>query len=103
MADIATLEEALHAEQLSFDCIGTTPHGYTAETRGHKLYDNDFAFLRSVLEVVNKPVIAEGNVNTPQMAARCLQLRAHAIVVGGAITRPQQITERFIEAIGLSL
>lgn len=103
MADIATVEEALHAEVLGFDCIGTTLHGYTAETQNHKLYDNDFAFLRSVLEAVNKPVIAEGNVNTPQMAARCLQLGAHAVVVGGAITRPQQITERFIEAIGLSL
>ncbi|PTT44450.1 N-acetylmannosamine-6-phosphate 2-epimerase [Aeromonas sp. HMWF016] len=103
MADIATVEEAQHAEVLGFDCIGTTLHGYTAETRGHKLYDNDFAFLRSVLEAVNKPVIAEGNVNTPQMAARCLQIGAHAVVVGGAITRPQQITERFIEAMGLSL
>lgn len=102
MADIATVEEALHAEQLGFDCIGTTLHGYTAETQGYKLYDNDFAFLRSVLEAVNKPVIAEGNVNTPQMAARCLLLGAHAVVVGGAITRPQQITERFIEAMGLS-
>ena len=102
MADIATVEEALHADQLGFDCIGTTLHGYTAETQSHKLYDNDFAFLRSVLEAVKKPVIAEGNVNTPQMAARCLQLGAHAVVVGGAITRPQQITERFIEAMGLS-
>ncbi|MGL6004055.1 N-acetylmannosamine-6-phosphate 2-epimerase [Aeromonas sobria] len=103
MADVATLEEALHAEPLGFDCIGTTLHGYTAETQGHKLYDNDFAFLRSVLEAVKKPVIAEGNVNSPQMAARCLQLGAHAVVVGGAITRPQQITERFIEAMGLAL
>lgn len=102
MADIATVEEALHAEMLGFDCIGTTLHGYTAETQSHKLYENDFAFLRSVLEAVNKPVIAEGNVNTPQMAARCLQLGAHAVVVGGAITRPQQITERFIEAMRLS-
>lgn len=102
MADVATLEEGRHADQLGFDCIGTTLHGYTAETQGHKLYDNDFAFLRSVLEAVKKPVIAEGNVNTPQMAARCLQLGAHAVVVGGAITRPQQITERFIETMGLS-
>lgn len=102
MADIATLEEALHAEQLGFDCIGTTLHGYTTETQGCKLYNNDFAFLHSVLGIVKKPVIAEGNVNTPQMAARCLQLGAHAVVVGGAITRPQQITERFIEAMVLS-
>lgn len=102
MADIATLEEAVQAERLGFDCIGTTLHGYTRETTGHKLYDNDFAFLRAVLAAVTVPVIAEGNVTTPQMATRCLQLGAHAVVVGGAITRPQQITERFIEAMGLS-
>lgn len=101
MADIATLEEAVHAELLGFDCVGTTLHGYTRETKGHKLHDDDFAFLRAVLAAVTVPVIAEGNVVTPQMATRCLQLGAHAVVVGGAITRPQQITERFIEAMGL--
>jgi N-acylglucosamine-6-phosphate 2-epimerase len=93
------LEEAVQAEKIGFDCIGTTLHGYTQETIGHKLYDNDFAFLRLVLATVTTPVIAEGNVNTPQMAARCLQLGAHSVVVGGAITRPQQITARFIEAM----
>jgi len=45
------------------------------------------------------PVIAEGNVETPEMAAHCLALGAHAVVVGGAITRPQQITRRFVNAI----
>ncbi|WP_201796696.1 N-acetylmannosamine-6-phosphate 2-epimerase [Aeromonas cavernicola] len=99
MADIATLADATLAQQLGFDCIGTTLHGYTAATQGDKLYDDDFAFLRAVLAAVTVPVIAEGNVNTPEMAARCLQLGAHAVVVGGAITRPQQITERFIQAI----
>ena len=45
------------------------------------------------------PVVAEGNVDTPERAARCLALGAHTVVVGGAITRPQQITERFMAAI----
>ena len=52
------------------------------------------------LAAVSVPVIAEGNVETPAMAARCLSLGAHAVVVGGAITRPQQITRRFVDAIG---
>jgi len=99
MADIASVEEAVNAESLGFDCIGTTLHGYTPETAGYKLWQDDFAFLRQVLAECSAPIIAEGNVDTPEMAARCLTLGAHSVVVGGAITRPQQITQRFIEAI----
>ncbi|KEY57758.1 N-acetylmannosamine-6-phosphate 2-epimerase [Serratia sp. DD3] len=99
MADIATLEEAKIASELGFDCVGTTLHGYTQETAGKKLAQEDFRFLREVVAAVNLPVIAEGNVETPEMAARCLALGAHAVVVGGAITRPQQITRRFVAAI----
>ena len=100
MADIATVDEAVTAQALGFDCVGTTLYGYTAETAGHSLPENDCAFLKEVLSAVTIPVIAEGNVNTPDRAARCLALGAHTVVVGGAITRPQQITERFMAAIG---
>ncbi|WP_203226035.1 N-acetylmannosamine-6-phosphate 2-epimerase [Bacillus kwashiorkori] len=96
MADCATLEECRFAEELGFDCVGTTMHGYTEETRGKKLYDNDFEFLKQVIKTVSIPVIAEGNIVTPNMAAKALKIGAHAVVVGGAITRPQQITERFV-------
>lgn len=99
MADIATVDEALQADELGFDCVGTTLHGYTSETRGAYLAANNFHFLRTVLASVKAPVIAEGNVETPEMAAQCLKLGAHAVVVGGAITRPQQITQRFVSAI----
>ncbi|MFP7478310.1 N-acetylmannosamine-6-phosphate 2-epimerase [Terribacillus saccharophilus] len=99
MADIATLEDAIQADQLGFDCVSTTLYGYTEETKNKKLYDNDFEFLKEVIVNVSVPVIAEGNVITPEMAKRCLQLGAHSVVVGGAITRPQQITERFVETL----
>ncbi|HHJ4162067.1 TPA: N-acetylmannosamine-6-phosphate 2-epimerase [Raoultella ornithinolytica] len=99
MADISTAEEALTAQFLGFDCVGTTLYGYTAETEGHALPENDCGFLRDVLAAVNIPVVAEGNVETPTLAARCLELGAHTVVVGGAITRPQQITARFAAAI----
>ncbi|WP_276868335.1 nitronate monooxygenase, partial [Enterobacter oligotrophicus] len=100
MADISTVQEAVTAQALGFDCVGTTLYGYTAETAGHSLPENDCGLLKAVLEAVTIPVIAEGNVDTPERAARCLALGAHAVVVGGAITRPQQITERFMAAIG---
>lgn len=99
MADIATVTEAETAASLGFDCIGTTLYGYTRDTAGNLLPEEDFAFLRAVLSSVNRPVIAEGNISTPAMMARCLQLGAHAVVVGGAITRPQQITARFVAAL----
>ncbi|EOC9244233.1 N-acetylmannosamine-6-phosphate 2-epimerase [Enterobacter cloacae] len=99
MADIATVDEAVTAQALGFDCVGTTLYGYTAQTAGHALPDEDCQFLKAVLGAVTVPVVAEGNVDTPERAARCLALGAHMVVVGGAITRPQQITERFMAAI----
>lgn len=99
MADISSVEEAVTAQALGFDCVGTTLYGYTAETAGHSLPENDCAFLKAVLAAVTVPVVAEGNVDTPSVR-RCLALGAHTVVVGGAITRPQQITERFMAAIG---
>ncbi|WP_048997119.1 N-acetylmannosamine-6-phosphate 2-epimerase [Enterobacter kobei] len=99
MADISTVDEAVTAQALGFDCVGTTLYGYTAETAGHSLPENDCAFLKAVLAAVTVPVVAEGNVDTPERAARCLALGAHTVIVGGAITRPQQITERFMAAI----
>lgn len=100
MADISTVQEAVTAQALGFDCIGTTLYGYTAETAGHSLPESDCAFLKAVLAAVTVPVIAEGNVDTPERAAKCLALGAHTVVVGGAISRPQQITGRFMAAIG---
>ncbi|OCA87814.1 N-acetylmannosamine-6-phosphate 2-epimerase [Bacillus sp. FJAT-27225] len=99
MADISTLEEALKAEGLGFDCVSTTLHGYTKETKGSKLYENDFEFVKKILGHVSIPVVAEGNIMTPEMARKVLSLGAHSVVVGGAITRPQQITNRFVEEI----
>jgi N-acylglucosamine-6-phosphate 2-epimerase len=99
MADISSVEDAINAEQIGFDCVSTTLYGYTNETKGCKLYDNEFNFLKNILQSVSIPVVAEGNVITPEMAKQVLDLGAHSVVVGGAISRPQQITARFTEMI----
>ncbi|PNZ31819.1 N-acetylmannosamine-6-phosphate 2-epimerase [Staphylococcus petrasii] len=99
MADISTVEEAIQADNLKFDYIGTTLRGYTSYTKGHILYENDFEFLKEILQKVNAKVIAEGNVITPEMYKKVSELGVHCTVVGGAITRPKQITERFVDAI----
>lgn len=99
MADISTVEEAIDAEKMGFSCVGTTLIGYTKETEGKSLIDNDFAFLKELTEKTQIPVIAEGRIETPQLAARALELGAAFIVVGSAITRPQLITQSFVEAL----
>jgi len=101
MADIATLDDAIEAERLAFDCISSTLHGYTENTKHSKLFLDDFQFIKALLDAVTTPIIAEGNVETPEMAKRCLDIGCHSVVVGGAITRPKQITERFITAMKL--
>lgn len=99
MADCSTVEEALHADELGFDFIGTTLVGYTEQSRHLKIDENDFEILRTILGQVKHPVIAEGNVNTPEKAKRVLELGAFSVVVGSAITRPQLITKSFTEAL----
>ena len=99
MADCSTVEEALHADELGFDFIGTTMVGYTKQSNGAKIEANDFEILREIVSKVNHKVIAEGNINTPEKARRVLKLGAYSVVVGSIITRPQLITKSFVEAI----
>ena len=99
MADCATVEEALHADELGFDFIGTTLVGYTEQSKGDKIEADDFAILREIIAKVKHRVIAEGNINTPEKARRVIELGAYSVVVGSIITRPQLITKSFSEAL----
>ena len=98
-ADCSTVEEALHADQLGFDFIGTTLVGYTDQSRDLKIESNDFEIIRQIVEKVKHRVIAEGNINTPEKAKRVIELGAFSVVVGSIITRPQLITKSFAEAL----
>ncbi|MDD2971168.1 MAG: N-acetylmannosamine-6-phosphate 2-epimerase [Lachnospiraceae bacterium] len=99
MADCSTVEEALHADELGFDFIGTTMVGYTEQSKDMRIEANDFEILRTVLAKVKNHVIAEGNIDTPEKCKRVIELGAYAVVVGSIITRPQIITKKFAEAL----
>ncbi|MCA9766577.1 MAG: N-acetylmannosamine-6-phosphate 2-epimerase [Carnobacterium sp.] len=101
MADTSCLEDVKAANESGFDIIGTTLYGYTTDTKGLDISDNDFDYLKQVLEVATLPVIAEGKINLPEKAKRVLELGCTSVVVGGAITRPQEIAERFVHAATL--
>ena len=99
MADCSTVEEALFADQLGFDFIGTTLVGYTDQSKSLKIESNDFEIIRRIVATVKHRVIAEGNINTPEKARRVIELGAFSVVVGSIITRPQLITKSFAEAL----
>ena len=99
MADCSTVEEAIHADKLGFDYIGTTLVGYTKQSENHRIEENDFEILREIISKVSNKVIAEGNINTPEKARRVLELGSYSVVVGSIITRPQNITKLFTDAI----
>ena len=87
MADCSTVEEALFADQLGFDFIGTTLVGYTDQSKSLKIESNDFEIIRQIVAKVKHRVIAEGNINTPEKARRVIELGAFSVVVGSIITR----------------
>ncbi|AYE36496.1 N-acetylmannosamine-6-phosphate 2-epimerase [Borrelia turcica IST7] len=100
MADIGSLEEAINADKLGFDFIGTTLHGYTKETDGLNIADDDFSFLKKLLKCNFKSkLVVEGKIDTPLKAKRTFELGVSFVVVGGAITRPMEITKSFVEKI----
>ncbi len=97
MADCSTLAEAKAAQALGFDCISTTLAGYTAYSRQTK--GPDFDLIVDLLKEIKIPVIAEGKIHTPEQLKKMFDLGVYSAVVGGAITRPQEIAARFIEEI----
>lgn len=99
MADCSTLEEMIQADELGFDYIGTTLVGYTHQSKELKIETNDFEIIQKALDRVTKPIIAEGNIDTPEKAKRVLELGCYSVVVGSIITRPQIITQKFVSAL----
>ena len=83
MADCSTYEEAIHADELGFDFIGTTLVGYTDQSKDMKIEQNDFELIKEIVKKVK----------------RVMQLGVFSIVVGSAITRPQLITKTFVDAL----
>ena len=97
MADISTYEEGIKAQEMGFDCISTTLSGYTSySTQSDKV---DFKLLEELVKDCSIPVICEGRIYTPEELKEAFDIGAYSVVIGGAITRPQQITERFVKAI----
>ena len=97
MADISTFEEGIRAYECGVNMVGTTMSGYTPHSP--KTEGPNYELVKQLVEALPIPVIAEGRVHYPDQAKKMLELGAHAVVVGGAITRPLEIAQRFYQAI----
>ena len=98
MADISTLEEGLKCAELGADLISTTLSGYTIQS-GEAGEKPDYSLLEKLVANTSKPVVLEGRIWEPEDVKKAFELGAHCVVIGSAITRPQLITKRFVEAL----
>lgn len=96
MADIATLDEALHAADCGADIVATTLCGYTRESSGVEL--PALKLLENLAKRLNIPVICEGGVSSPGQLRQAFDYGAFAVVVGTAITGVGHLARNFAAA-----
>lgn len=97
MADISTIEEALNAEKIGFDCVSTTLSGYTPYSKQQS--GPDFSLVKQCVKKLNIPVIAEGRIAESKELKKMISLKPHSIVIGSAISRPELITKKFVNIL----
>lgn len=93
-ADVATIEDAVAAQDAGADAVASTLYGYTAETAGNRTVC--WPLMREMVARLAVPVLLEGHVTQPEEVRKALEIGVNSVVVGSAITRPESITARFV-------
>ena len=88
MADIHNVAEGMAASEAGADFISTTMNPKM-----------DGAMLHQLSSQTDKTIVEEGGVWSPEEAKLAVEYGAALVVVGTAITRPHDITSRFVEAL----
>jgi N-acylglucosamine-6-phosphate 2-epimerase len=98
MADVATLDEGMHAADCGAKLVATTLCSYTAESQGAQL--PAFDLLEGLAKRLDVPVICEGGVSSPDQVRQAFDCGAFAVVVGTAITGAGYLVQKFVAASG---
>jgi N-acylglucosamine-6-phosphate 2-epimerase len=78
LADIATEEEAKAAAAAGADYVLSTMRGYTSDTAQIRCFEPEF--IARLVSVLNIPVIAEGQIHSPEEARAALLAGAYAVI-----------------------
>ena len=95
MADCATLQDAIRAQEAGVE-IASTTLSFPPELGP---YQPNLKLLDEMIRTLRIPVIAEGHYWNTQDVQKAFELGVTAVVIGSAITRPWLITERYVRCI----
>lgn len=96
MADCADFNTGVMLASQGCTFIGSTMSGYLDLTNTPN--EPDYQLVQDWVEQGLK-VIAEGRYNSPERAAKAIELGALSVTVGSAITRIEHITGWFVDSI----
>ncbi|HOJ00926.1 MAG TPA: putative N-acetylmannosamine-6-phosphate 2-epimerase [Anaerolineaceae bacterium] len=117
MADLSTLEEGVKAAEMGVDIVSTTLSGYTPESlkvdpekyrllmQSSSSLDKasdlgpDFGLIQALRENVRVKINAEGRISEANQVVKAMQCGADMITIGAAITMPEKITGKFVNAM----
>lgn len=97
MCDIHSIKNAKLAEEMGACAITTAMSGYVEEPLCKKFDPPDLDLVEKCAKALKIPVIAEGRYWTLDQVREAFNRGAHSVCIGGAITRPDIITEKFVE------
>lgn len=97
MADLATVEEGIRVANTGLvDIISSTLCGYTRQSLGAERNGPDLSIIKSLKASIDLPINGEGRIWELKDLEEVLHAGADMVTIGTAITRPQLITERFV-------
>jgi N-acylglucosamine-6-phosphate 2-epimerase len=99
VADIATVTEALRANELGANVITTTLA--RIPNRGGKCtsHSDHVILIKEIRSKISIPILAEGSIQDPHEACALLEAGATSVVIGYAIINPLTIAQRFNTSI----
>ena len=95
IGDLSNISQADEAVKNGCSMLSTALSGYTEENSSKDNWEPDFSLLSLLVENFKLPVFAEGRYWKLDHVKRAIDIGAHAVVIGSAITRPHLITEYF--------
>ena len=97
MADLATVEEGMAvAETGLVDILSSTLSGYTRQSLDRATGKPDYRLVRELKAAADLPVNGEGRIWELRDLEEMLEAGADMVTIGSAVTRPHEITKRFV-------